>query len=160
MPSLKRWGFKRLGGKKGFTLIELLIVLVILAILAGVIVMAVGGVFGTAEDAAYTSAREQLQLAAVGYVTINTSTSVSDLQIGGNESLNICLLLGSITEGLLREVPDGCRAVNCDTAGYNCDGCADTNSYEWRINDNGDVSSVCLGTDCAAAGNGYQETWP
>jgi prepilin-type N-terminal cleavage/methylation domain-containing protein len=39
MSIFGKWGYKRLGGKKGLTLIELLIVLVILAILAGVIVM-------------------------------------------------------------------------------------------------------------------------
>ena len=161
MPSLRRWGFKRLGGKKGFTLIELLIVLVILAILAGVIVMAVGGVFGTTEEQAYNAARDQLQTAAVGYVATNTSTSVDDLQIGGNNSLNICLLLGSVTNGLLREVPDGARAVNCNSAA--CSGCADTNHYDWRIDDNGNVASVCVdvgGDTCTAAGNGYQDVWP
>jgi len=160
MPSFKRWGFKRLGGKKGFTLIELLIVLVILAILAGVIVMAVGGVFGTTEEQAYNAARDQMQTAAVGYIAVNTSTSVSDLQIGANESLNICLLLGSVTDGLLREVPDGARAVNCDPTGQDCAGCTNDNSYEWRINDNGNVASVCLADDCTAAGNGYQDVWP
>ena len=160
MPSLRRWGFKRLGGKKGFTLIELLIVLVILAILAGVIVMAVGGVFGTTEEQAYNVARDQMQTAAVGYIATNTTTSVSDLQIGANNTLNVCMLLGSVTDGLLREVPDSCRAANCNPAGLNCDGCEATNSYEWRIDDNGNVASVCLGADCAAAGNGYQETWP
>ncbi len=160
MPSFKRWGFKRLGGKKGFTLIELLIVLVILAILAGVIVMAVGGVFGTTEEQAYNAARDQLQTAAVGYVAHNTSTSVDDLQVGGNNSLNVCLLLGSVTEGLLREAPDGCRAVNCDPTGHNCAGCADTNHYDWRIDDNGNVASVCVGDDCTAAGDGYQDVWP
>jgi prepilin-type N-terminal cleavage/methylation domain-containing protein len=158
MPSLKRWGFKRLGGKKGFTLIELLIVLVILAILAGVIVMAVGGVFGTTEEQAYNACRDQLQTAAVGYIATNTSTSVDDLQIGANNTLNICLLLGSVTDGLLREVPDGCRAANCNSAA--CSGCDATASYEWRIDDDGNVASVCLDADCTAAGNGYQDTWP
>ncbi|HUU63951.1 MAG TPA: type II secretion system protein [Dehalococcoidia bacterium] len=158
MPSLRRWGFKRLGGKKGFTLIELLIVLVILAILAGVIVMAVGGVFGTTEEQAYNAARDQLQTAAVGYVATNTSTSVDDLQTGANNSLNICLLLGSVTNGLLREVPDGARAVNCNSGA--CSGCADTNHYDWRIDDNGNVASVCVGAECTLATDGYQDVWP
>jgi prepilin-type N-terminal cleavage/methylation domain-containing protein len=163
MLSLRRWGFKRLGGKKGFTLIELLIVLVILAILAGVIVMAVGGVFGTTEEQAYNAARDQLQTGSVGYVTTNTSTDVGDLQIGTNKSLNICLLLGSVTGGLLREVPDGCRAVNCDPTDEACTGCADTNHYEWQIDDNGNVASVCTPVGdghCTAADNGYQDVWP
>ena len=158
MPGLKRWGFERLVGKKGFNLIELLIVLVVMAILAGVVVMAVGGVFGNTEEQAYNAARDQLQTAAVGCVAINTSTSVDDLQIGGNNSLNVCLLLGSVSDGLLREVPDGCRAINCNSEA--CSGCTDTNSYEWRIDDNGKVASVCLDAGCTAAGDGYQDVWP
>jgi prepilin-type N-terminal cleavage/methylation domain-containing protein len=158
MPGLKRWDFERLVGKKGFTLIELLIVLVILAILAGVIVMAVGGVFGRTEEQAYNACRDQLQAAVVGCVAINTSTSIDVLQMGANNSLNICLLLGSVNDGLLREVPDGCRTINCNSGA--CSGCSDTNSYEWRIDDDGNVASVCLGAGCAAAGDGYQDVWP
>lgn len=158
MPSFRRWGFKRLGGKKGFTLIELLIVLVILAILAGVIVMAVGGVFGTTEEQAYNAARDQMQTAAVGFVAMNTSTSVEDLQLGDDDELNVCKLLGSVTGGLLREVPDGCLAANCDPDGLACDGCEDANHYTWHINDNGDVSSNSTCPD--GSGNGYQGCWP
>jgi len=158
MTILKRWGYKRLGGKRGLTLIELLIVLVILAILAGVIVMAVGGVFGTTEREAYNACRDQLQTASIGYIAYNATTGISDLQIGTNNSLKVCLLLGSVADGLLREVPDGVRAVNCDSG--SCEGCSDTNHYEWRIDDDGNVASVCVGSDCADAGNGYQNVWP
>jgi prepilin-type N-terminal cleavage/methylation domain-containing protein len=159
MPSLKRWGFKRLGGKKGFTLIELLIVLVILAILAGVIVMAVGGVFGTTEEQAYNACRDQLQTAAVGYIAVNTSTSVSDLQ-GGGDVLNVCLLLGSVTEGLLREVPDGVTSASCNQT-VSCTGCDSAAHYTWTIDNNGNVESTCAGADCDANGvTGYQGVWP
>ncbi|GAG09069.1 unnamed protein product, partial [marine sediment metagenome] len=60
MKRMKKLGLRRLGGKRGFTLIELLIVMVILAILAGVVIMAVGGVFGTAHESAYESVKPQL----------------------------------------------------------------------------------------------------
>jgi len=159
MPSFRRWGFKRLGNKKGFTLIELLIVLVILAILAGVIVMAVGGVFGTTEEQAYNAARDQLQTAAVGYIATNSSTSVGDLQLGNN-TLNVCMLLGGVTEGLLREVPDSCVLANCDPGDLDCAGCSADNSYRWWIDDNGNVASVCSAGDCTDTGNGYQDVWP
>ncbi len=111
-------------------------------------------------EQAYNSCRDQLQTAAVAYVAHNSSTSVDDLQIGANNILNICLLLGSIAEGLLQEVPDGCCVLNCNPSALNCDGCLYSNHYEWRIDDNGNVASVCLGAGCTAAGNGYQGVWP
>ena len=158
MPGFKKWESKFLGSRKGFNLIELLIVVVVMAILAGVVVMAVGGVFGNTEEQAYNTCRDQLQAAVLSEVAINTSTSIDVLQMGANNSLNICLLLGSVNDGLLREVPDGCRAINCNSGA--CSGCSDTNSYEWRIDDEGNVASVCLGAGCAAAGDGYQDVWP
>lgn len=117
--------------------------------------------FGTTGEQDYNAARDQLETAAMAYLATNTSTSVDDLQIGTDNTLNVCMLLGSvISGGLLREVPDGVRAVNCNPSGYNCNGCADSNHYEWRIDDNGNVASVCLGAGCTAAGNGYQGVWP
>lgn len=159
MPSFRRWGFKRLGNKKGFTLIELLIVLVILAILAGVIVMAVGGVFGTTEEQAYNAARDQLQTAAVGYIATNTSTSVADLQ-GSGDVLNICWLLGDVG-GLLREVPDGVTSGSCNQT-TSCTGCGADAHYTWTIDDNGNVESTCspAGECPDGTGNGYQGVWP
>ncbi|MFA5368039.1 MAG: prepilin-type N-terminal cleavage/methylation domain-containing protein, partial [Dehalococcoidia bacterium] len=58
MKTYKNIGFGPRKGKKGFTLIELLIVMVILAILAGVVVMAIGGVFGTSRERAYDVSKQ------------------------------------------------------------------------------------------------------
>jgi len=69
MKRMKKLGLRRLGGKRGFTLIELLIVMVILAILAGVVIMAVGGVFGTAHESAYEGAKDQIQVTIAHYNT-------------------------------------------------------------------------------------------
>ena len=163
MTMLKKWGYKRLGSKRGLTLIELLIVLVILAILAGVIVMAVGGVFGQTEEQAYNAVRDELQLAAVAYMA-NASHDVDDLQNFGNDTLAACCLLGSVADGLLREIPDGMRADNCGNCSITASGCTGCDqppaSYTWLIDDFGNVRSICVTADCDAGGDGYQGTWP
>ena len=156
MAIFGKWGYKRLGGKKGLTLIELLIVLVILAILAGVIVLAVGGIFGRTGEQAYNLVRDEIQLAVTGYAT---NSSHGDPVVTANISnIDVCLLLGP--DELLREVPDGVRDAN---NGGNCSGTADTAHYIWTFND-GNVGSVCVdvaGSPCDAAGaDGYQGQWP
>ena len=161
MSIFGKWGYKRLGGKKGLTLIELLIVLVILAILAGVIVLAVGGIFGRTGEQAYNLVRDELQLATTAYMT---NVSLPDPVVGINRSITACELLGS-ENGLLREVPDGMRVVNgvyLNTS--TCEGVADTNHYDWRLDVNGNVFSFCVdvGSDVCdtPGGDGYQGQWP
>ena len=154
MAIFGKWGMKRLGGKKGLTLIELLIVLVILAILAGVIVLAVGGIFGRTGEQAYNLVRDELQLAATGYMT-NSSHGLPVMTDNGS-NLDVCLLLGP--DELLREVPDGVM-----TASGNCTGTSDDNHYTWTIDSDGNVGSVCVsggGETCNDPGNGYQGVWP
>jgi type II secretory pathway pseudopilin PulG len=151
----KRWGYKRLGSKRGLILIELLIVLVILAILAGIIVMAVGSVFGSTEEQAYNVVKDEIQLATIAYMAtlgtigeLPTNTSAPGL-------IDICLLLGD--EGqLLRQVPDG---VNLDNDPNSA--CVTTNdSYVWRVDLYGNVNSTCTGSGCSGSGDGYQGVWP
>jgi prepilin-type N-terminal cleavage/methylation domain-containing protein len=160
MAIFGKWGYKRLGGKKGLTLIELLIVLVILAILAGVIVLAVGGIFGRTGEQAYNLVRDELQLAVTGYMT-NAS---HDLPVHtGNNTINVCLLLGP--DELLRQVPDGVSTVN-DDASYNgtveCITDAQAH-YIWIVDDGGNVASTCTPVgvgECDAATDGFQGVWP
>ena len=151
MAIFGKWGYKRLGGKKGLTLIELLIVLVILAILAGVIVLAVGGIFGRTGEQAYNLVRDELQLAVTSYMT---NISAGDPVMANVSNVDVCLLLGS-EGGLLREVPDGVTSAN-----GNCSGTDDTAHYIWTF-DEGNVRSVCVGVDCTVVGgNGFQDVWP
>ena len=151
MAIFGKWGYKRLGGKKGLTLIELLIVLVILAILAGVIVLAVGGIFGRTGEQAYNLVRDELQLAVTSYMT---NISAGDPVMANVTNVDVCLLLGS-AGGLLREVPDGVGPDN-----GNCSDATDTN-YVWTF-DEGNVGSVCLGTECdpGCPDDDYCGAWP
>ena len=122
----------------------------------------ISATFGGGESA-YNLVRDELQLATTGYL-INSSHG-DPIVIGSPErTIAICELQGP--DELLREVPDGCRVANCrDIAGTSdCGGCADTNHYEWRLDDWGNVYSVCVDVvagDCAiAGGDGYQGVWP
>ena len=162
MAIFGKWGIKRLGGKKGLTLIELLIVLVILAILAGVIVLAVGGIFGRTGEQAYNLVRDELQLAVTGYMTNSTHGLPGMINPLNASRIDVCLLLGP--NELLREVPDGVNSAN--NGGTNgsvpCITSADAH-YIWTLSDDGNVGSECItagGEDCLGSGDGYQGVWP
>lgn len=117
----------------------------------------------TEGESVYKVVRDELQLATTGYLT--NSSHGDPIVIGSSErTIAICELLGP--GELLRETPDGCRVANCkDIDGAaTCGGCADTNHYEWRMDDNRNVYSVCVDVvagDCAVAdADGYQGIWP
>ena len=175
MKRMKKLGLRHLGGKRGFTLIELLIVMVILAILAGVVIMAVGGVFGTAHETAYASIKPQIQNGVIEYATDNNgqlppvigNATVIDTALGNVSAtiLDICTVVG--TDRILRAMPDGLYAGtggsddNCDSTIPTCIGCLDTNHYTWYIDATGNVFSLCSGADCTLTdADGYQDVWP
>lgn len=181
MKAYKNIGFGPRKGKKGFTLIELLIVMVILAILAGVIVMAVGGVFGSAKSAAYDGVSSQVGTAVGAYAAQNAGTypignaRATDITDRNGDTINgstiyfvdfSLLLTGE--DGMLRTVPDGCALIaaadndNCDQAATNISGCLATSNYIWLVdNSTGVTYSICVGTTCTAPNeDGYQDVWP
>jgi type IV pilus assembly protein PilA len=163
MKAFSTMGSKRGKGKRGFTLIELLIVMVILAILAGVVVMAVGGVFGTAKEQAYNSVVPQVQNAVTAYMVehngqlppsegagtaVNISTPPGGF-VQDAEVLDICTLVGE-QEDMLRTVPDGCMGATGD-AGSNfyagpCNRSTEDNGHYVFFIDN--VGNVYTGCDC------------
>ena len=55
--------------REGFTLIELLIVMVILAILAGIVIISIGGVIGRGHATAYNADMEQIEAAVAEFMT-------------------------------------------------------------------------------------------
>jgi prepilin-type N-terminal cleavage/methylation domain-containing protein len=178
MKAFKMMGFGTRKSKKGFTLIELLIVMVILAILAGVIVMAVSGVFKSAGDTAYNTTKEQLADAVALYAAnsshpgqypttggTNTTTNCSACSV-----INVSKLLVS-EGGLLQKLPDGLYAAsgtianmsNCGYAGMTVK-CVDTNHYQWLIQTtNGSIYSLCIGgctLNTLTGTDGFGGLWP
>jgi prepilin-type N-terminal cleavage/methylation domain-containing protein len=184
MKAFKNMGFGSRKSKSGFTLIELLIVMVILAILAGVVVMAVGGVFGTARGAAYNTVKDDIQNAVTAYATdhqgnfpINQSTAYA-MPVNANCTtttvasttcyiINMSALL-VVNGGMLRQMPDG--VANLSTS--NCYGgagattCSAANHYTWGATDRGVVFSRCDNNTigevkaCTSNNSGYQGQWP
>jgi prepilin-type N-terminal cleavage/methylation domain-containing protein len=189
MKALKNMGFGPRKSKSGFTLIELLIVMVILAILAGVVVMAVGGVFGTAKSSAYNAIKDDLQNAVTGYATdhqgnfpINESATYlvtpngnCTTVVGGTPCyvINMSALLVA-NGGMLRQIPDGVAAPTINNC-YGGDGatgyCKTSNHYTWGVttkgvvfsrcdpNTTGDVKN-CETNGVASNASGYQGVWP
>jgi prepilin-type N-terminal cleavage/methylation domain-containing protein len=188
MKTYKNTGFGPRKSKGGFTLIELLIVMVILAILAGVVVMAVGGVFGTARSSAYTSVKDDLQNSVTGYATdhngnfpFNTSTGSLGGLFACNSTSTSCYVLNfsammTSNGGMLREVPDGTflnasgtasnPSDNCDASNPALGGCMAANHYTWGADTTGNVYSYCSNTSGNANGctdlvhTGYMGVWP
>ena len=172
MKALKLYGFGPRKSKSGFTLIELLIVMVILAILAGVVVMAVGGVFGSAKSAAYNSVHDEIQNAVTAYsadtthpgvLPANTSQTIAITGCTNCLVINISALL-TTNGGMLRKVSDGMydgTVDNCTDGGIS--GCVTTSHYIWGVDKYGSIFSSCTNTstgNCNAAGNGFQGQWP
>lgn len=171
-------GSKRNKGKRGFTLIELLIVMVILAILAGVVVMAVGNVFGSAKERAYTTIKPQIQNAVTAYMVENNGQKPPNngsfaIEAGGAtvtvSALDICSLVG---EGqLMRQVPDGCFSGtvsgnvthhnfwNASAYGAGCAATGADQHYVWVIDNVGNVYSTCINTSAGACDDIETDGW-
>ena len=184
MKRLKKYGHRRLGGRRGFTLIELLIVMVILAILAGIVIISVGGVIGRGQSAAYDGAKEQVEAAVTDYVArtfgsypmLNGTVTLAN-PAGNYTVIDICVLLATCNvtppgAGILKEVPvsayngtptAGCTGTECNNCAgstFSCT-CQGTAHYAWLLNDLGDVYSVCSGADCDATdSDGFQGVYP
>jgi prepilin-type N-terminal cleavage/methylation domain-containing protein len=91
MKMLKNWG--SLGKKReGFTLIELLIVMVILAILAGIVIISIGGVIGRGHATAYNADAEQIEAAVAEFMTRPTDATynhvIGQVPVGVAGTLN------------------------------------------------------------------------
>ena len=130
-------------GKKreGFTLIELLIVMVILAILAGIVIISIGGVIGRGQATAYNADREQIEAAVaefmtrptddtynheIGEVPITNAVGILDTAITGDDVITgqtyytvaICpLTTSSFPQGILKQIPSTVNVSNQDNAG-------------------------------------------
>ena len=170
MKATKLYGFGPRKSKGGFTLIELLIVMVILAILAGVVVMAVGGVFSTSKERAYEVAKDEVKNAVAQYASDNSGSlpavnaSVAQITIGATDydiiDLYECLIAQG---GILGDIPDSCYEGSGDEDD-NCDGDAAAcpgGHYVWGMDSYGNVYSLCYGTGCTNTSlDGFQGVYP
>ena len=155
--------------KGGFTLIEVLVVIVILAILAGVIVMAVGGVFGNARESAYTECKEQIQKSVTAYAANKASLlptltgNYTNAECQNCKVVDLNALL-TANDGMLRQAPTGLNlsADKNDNCGGNASlGCKSGSSYIWIVNSDGTVFSYCAKPGISGTNNsGYQNVWP
>jgi len=140
--------------RKGFTLIELLIVMVILAILAGIVIISIGGVIGRGQATAYNADREQIQSAVAEYMTRPTDNTYNhtigevplidpsmatfiqgQVNVSGDDVLAenyyliaLCpLTTSAFPKGILKQVPVTAHSTNLANAGANAEAGADAN---------------------------------
>ncbi len=164
--------------RKGFTLIELLIVMVILAILAGIVIISVSGVISRGEANAYDADREQIEMAIADYMTREAPNAgepplqepgeaplVEGVNLSGPDlipgekyyTVAMCpLLTRSFPKSMLNQVPDTAEAKNCAIHPTGANNASDIYNcsgqcqghYRWLCTDGGDVASVCVGAEC------------
>ena len=90
--------------ESGFTLIELLIVVVILGVLAGIVVFAVGAFNKEGEDSACKADVKNVEIAQEAYFAKHNSTYADDVQ-------------ALITAKLLKEKPATSEGISTDDTG-------------------------------------------
>jgi general secretion pathway protein G len=93
--------------ESGFTLIELLIVIVILGVLAGIVVFAVGGINDTSKASACKSDVKNVEIAQEAFY----AQSVAPKAYAGSVALLVA------PAKLLRESPDVAEGIATDTTG-------------------------------------------
>jgi general secretion pathway protein G len=98
---------------KGFTLIELLIVIIILGVLAGIVVFAVGAFNDRGVNAACKSDKKIVEVAAEAF---KAKSATKSYPAGADDAARINAL---VTGGFLREAPDTTNGytVTLDAAG-------------------------------------------
>ena len=135
--------------RKGFTLIELLIVMLILTILAGLVIISVGGVIGRGQQTAYEGDDESIRTAVAAYYVAHLEWPTFDREPG---ILDMVLLTtpGGDELPYLDSLPNSASALNC---------AACTGHYTWSVDANARVTSKCLTCEDPDA-DGYQGVYP
>ena len=183
-------GPRKGSGQQGFTLIEMLIVMVIVAILLGGVIYAIGGFGGGAQSTSFDLHRSTIENACLDYWVghdyeypvfdsdgdMDGDTNFAWLTaLDGQDAadeyaiVNLCELvaLGYFEAG---NVPTsatqqgGAHDDNCDEASVGnstCD-CSTSAHYTWYWNNTDEkVVSLCFGAACTATDeDGYQDVFP
>jgi prepilin-type N-terminal cleavage/methylation domain-containing protein len=107
---------KKRSGEGGFTLVELLIVIVILGILAAIVVLAIGGLKTTSQNAACNSGAKTLESAEDAYYASHPVTAGGVTTIGGNYGDTAALVGDNLLKG---GAPQGLAAAATNVGGTN-----------------------------------------
>lgn len=99
--------FKRLNevrrNEGGFTLIELLLVIIILGVLAGIVVFAIGGISDRGDKSACASDVKNVEIAQEAYFAANKAYAIDVATL--------------VTAKLLREEPPASRGISTSNTG-------------------------------------------
>jgi hypothetical protein len=143
---------------------QFIFIIVILLMIAGIVVMGIGGSVSPSKEGAYGIVKTDLQNAVNDYQNKNDGalpTINGTITINGSayKIINICLLptqnevslqhiIGSLWGG------NGSYDDNCDGG---CAECTTYGSYIWTVDDEGNVYSTCVGERCNTSGiDGFQ----
>lgn len=152
------------------TIVQWFFVVLVLCVIAGVIVMGVGGQYGPPgcgqgylcyKGVKIPNAVRAYQDDNDGKLPVINAT----VNIGGHDFqiVDICALLTS-GDSMLSDVPVGLASVNGsgnDNCDAGCEGCKSDYHYIWAVDDEGNVYSTCVGDECEANGeDGFQDVWP
>ncbi|MFA5055034.1 MAG: hypothetical protein WC562_02530 [Dehalococcoidia bacterium] len=144
-------------------------VVLVLCVIAGIIVMGVGGQYGPFYSPNCNGAVWVIESDIIYYSAYHNGSmpvlngSYSNANCSSCHVINMSAVLSC---GSLWAVPEdtwqgpGADDDNCDSQDGAITGCSASNNYIWIVDANGSVYSYCIGIDCQTNNSGYQGLLP